>query len=84
MRCFYERLCEGEYFRCNAEWIQANGKRLILGFGCVLIAAIQVVGSACGDRTPEIQRSNLFDLNAKYADVVTEEDAIEKLEAGWV
>jgi hypothetical protein len=42
-----------------------------------------VVGSACGDRTPEIQRSNLFDLNAKYADVVSEEEAIEKLKAGW-
>ncbi|CZR58244.1 uncharacterized protein PAC_08135 [Phialocephala subalpina] len=42
-----------------------------------------VVGEACGDRTPEIQRSNLFDLNAKYADVVPEAEAIEKLKAGW-
>lgn len=42
-----------------------------------------VVGSACGDRSPEIQRSNLFDLNAKYADVVTEDEAVEKLKAGW-
>lgn len=44
---------------------------------------IQVVGSACGDRSAEIQRSNLFDLNAKYADVVTEQEAVEKLMAGW-
>ena len=43
-----------------------------------------MVGPACGDRTPEIQRSNLFDLNAKYADVVSEEEAVEKLKAGWV
>jgi len=42
-----------------------------------------VVGVACGDRTPEIQNSNLFDLNAKYADVVSEEAAVEKLRAGW-
>ncbi|KAE8441651.1 hypothetical protein EG329_004572 [Mollisiaceae sp. DMI_Dod_QoI] len=42
-----------------------------------------VVGEACGDRTPEIQRSNLFDLNAKYADVVLEAEAVEKLKAGW-
>jgi hypothetical protein len=41
------------------------------------------VGSACGDRTPEIQKANLFDLNAKYADVVAEEEAIERLIAGW-
>ncbi|KAL2828675.1 Isochorismatase-like protein [Aspergillus cavernicola] len=42
-----------------------------------------VVGSACGDRTPEIHNSNLFDLDAKYADVVSEEEAIEKLRKGW-
>lgn len=45
---------------------------------------MQVVGSACGDRSVEIQKSNLFDLNAKYADVVSEEEAVEKLKAGWV
>lgn len=44
-----------------------------------------VVGSACGDRSEEIQRANLFDLNAKYADVVGEEDALGKMRelAGW-
>ncbi|KAL3473156.1 Isochorismatase-like protein [Aspergillus californicus] len=42
-----------------------------------------VVGSACGDRTPEIQNANLFDLDAKYADVVSEEEALEKLSSGW-
>ncbi|KAG9247011.1 N-carbamoylsarcosine amidase [Calycina marina] len=42
-----------------------------------------VVGSACGDRTPEIQRSNLFDMNAKYADVVSEAEAVEKLAIKW-
>ncbi|OQV04032.1 hypothetical protein CLAIMM_08983 [Cladophialophora immunda] len=42
-----------------------------------------VVGSACGDRTPEIQSANLFDLDAKYADVVEEGDAIQHLKAGW-
>ncbi len=44
-----------------------------------------VVGTACGDRSPQIQNSNLFDLNAKYADVVSEEDALAKMKelAGW-
>ncbi|GAA5864783.1 hypothetical protein JCM1840_004900 [Sporobolomyces johnsonii] len=43
----------------------------------------QVVGSACGDRTAEIQNANLFDLDAKYADVVEEAEAVEKLRQGW-
>lgn len=29
-----------------------------------------VPADACGDRTPEVHRANLFDLDAKYADVV--------------
>ncbi len=43
----------------------------------------QVVGEACGDRSEQIQNSNLFDLDAKYADVVTETAAIEKLSHRW-
>ena len=43
----------------------------------------QVVGNACGDRSDEIQAGNLFDLNAKYADVVSEEDAIAHLSQKW-
>lgn len=39
----------------------------------------QVVGEACGDRTPEIHNANLFDLNAKYADVVTEAEALQQI-----
>ncbi|KAL5342100.1 Isochorismatase-like protein [Aspergillus crustosus] len=42
-----------------------------------------VVGAACGDRSPEIQNANLFDLDAKYADVVSEEDAVSRLSSGW-
>ena len=42
-----------------------------------------VVPSACGDRTVEIHNANIFDLNAKYADAVSEAEAVEKLEAGW-
>ena len=44
-----------------------------------------VVGSGCGDRSKEIQNSNLFDLNAKYADVVSEQAALEKMSelGGW-
>ena len=44
-----------------------------------------VVGTACGDRSEQIQNSNLFDLNAKYADVVSEEEALAKMRelGGW-
>lgn len=60
--------------------------------GCVRATALDamqngfrpmVVGSACGDRTAEIQNANLFDLNSKYADVVSEETAVKQLEHGW-
>ncbi|KAK7943885.1 uncharacterized protein PG986_012998, partial [Apiospora aurea] len=60
--------------------------------GCVRASALDamqngfrpmVVGTACGDRSEEIQSANLFDLSAKYADVVSEEEAIEHLQAGW-
>ncbi|KAF2704319.1 N-carbamoylsarcosine amidase [Pleomassaria siparia CBS 279.74] len=42
-----------------------------------------VVAEACGDRTPAVHDANLFDINAKMADVVSESEAIEKLKAGW-
>ncbi len=47
--------------------------------GCVRATALDacqhgfvplVVSDACGDRDPEVHRVNLFDLDAKYADVV--------------
>ncbi|KAK0709293.1 Isochorismatase-like protein [Lasiosphaeria miniovina] len=47
------------------------------GFRPMLVAA------ACGDRTPEIQQANLFDLDSKYADVVDEDEALARLSAGW-
>jgi maleamate amidohydrolase len=38
-----------------------------------------VVGEACGDRDERPHEANLFDMNAKYADVVTEKETIEYL-----
>ncbi len=35
-----------------------------------------VIADACGDRHAAPHDANLFDMNAKYADVVSEEDAI--------
>jgi len=32
---------------------------------------------ACGDRNEDIQKANLFDLQAKYTDVVSETDALK-------
>lgn len=38
-----------------------------------------VVADACADRTEELHRNNLADLDAKYADVVKLEDALDHL-----
>ena len=35
-----------------------------------------VIAEACGDRHPAPHEANLFDINAKYADVVSETEAI--------
>ena len=35
-----------------------------------------VIAEACGDRHPAPHEANLFDMNAKYADVVSETEAI--------
>ena len=40
-----------------------------------------VVAEACGDRHPGPHEANLFDMNAKYADVVSEHDAVAFLQA---
>ena len=42
-----------------------------------------MVAEACGDRSPAIHDANMFDMNAKMADVVHEDEAVEKLKAGW-
>ena len=39
-----------------------------------------VVADACGDRHEDPHNANLFDMNAKYADVVSEADVISYLE----
>ncbi len=41
-----------------------------------------VAADACGDRTPEVHDANLFDLGAKYADVVTVDEVLTRL-GGW-
>lgn len=40
-----------------------------------------VVREACGDRHPAPHEANLFDMNAKYADVVSEDEIIDHLRA---
>ena len=41
-----------------------------------------VVRDACGDRHPAPHEANLFDMNAKYADVVDEAEAVAYLQEG--
>ncbi|MFI7542156.1 isochorismatase family protein [Actinoplanes sp. NPDC049599] len=40
-----------------------------------------VVADACGDRTPEAHNANLYDLGAKYADITTVAEAVERISA---
>ena len=56
--------------------------------GCVRASAVDamqygfvpiVVADAVGDRDPRPHEANLFDLQAKYAEVVSEDDALEYL-----
>ena len=35
-----------------------------------------VVADACGDRTTAVHDANRFDLEAKYADVITTDEAV--------
>jgi maleamate amidohydrolase len=58
--------------------------------GCVRASALDalqhgfapfVVREACGDRHPAPHEANLFDLQAKYAEVISEAEAIGKLQA---
>ncbi|GAA5896365.1 hypothetical protein JCM5296_002712 [Sporobolomyces johnsonii] len=47
------------------------------GVDTVVVCGVSTSGTA------EIQNANLFDLDAKYADVVEEAEAVEKLRQGW-
>ncbi len=56
--------------------------------GCVRASALDALQSgftpflvreACGDRDPRVQDANLFDLQAKYAEVVDESFAIDQI-----
>ncbi|WP_420638447.1 isochorismatase family protein [Candidatus Poriferisocius sp.] len=56
--------------------------------GCVRATAVDacqngfipiVIRDACGDRDPSVHDANLFDLDAKYADVVSEQEALNHL-----
>jgi maleamate amidohydrolase len=58
--------------------------------GCVRASALDalqhgfapfVIRDACGDRHPAPHQANLFDLQAKYAEVVSEADALGLMEA---
>lgn len=66
---------------------------VVVGFttsGCVRASAVDsvsgnfrtvVVPEACGDRDPKAHEANLYDLDAKYADLVSLETALDMLDA---
>jgi maleamate amidohydrolase len=39
-----------------------------------------VVREGVGDRHPDVQEANLYDMNAKYADVISEAEATAYLQ----
>lgn len=60
--------------------------------GCVRASALDtiqsgfiplVVEDACGDRDATVHNANMFDLQAKYADLVSTDQVVEKLMSGW-
>jgi len=60
--------------------------------GCVRASALDtlqngfiplVVEDACGDRDEGVHKANIFDLGAKYADIVTTDDIVSKIRSGW-
>ena len=60
--------------------------------GCVRASALDtiqngfiplVVEDACGDRDQDVHDANIFDLGAKYAEIVTTDDVLRQLSAGW-
>lgn len=74
-------------------WLKARGvdSVVVTGLttsGCVRATAVDglqnnyrvlVPREACGDRDEQAHESNLYDLNAKYADVVSLEDVLASL-----
>ena len=75
------------------EWLKARGvdSVVVTGLttsGCVRATAVDglqnnykvlVPREACGDRDPEAHNANLYDMNAKYADVVSLEMVLNLL-----
>jgi len=75
------------------EWLKARGvdSVVVTGLttsGCVRATAVDglqnnykvlVPREACGDRDPEAHNANLYDMNAKYADVVSLETVLNLL-----
>ncbi|XVV16927.1 isochorismatase family protein [Actinoplanes sp. CA-131856] len=76
-----------------AAWLASHGvDTLVIGgfstSGCVRASALDalqngfrpmVVREACADRDPGPHESNLFDLDAKYADVIPLDEAVREL-----
>lgn len=61
--------------------------------GCVRASALDtlqhgfiplVVEDACGDRDAEVHKANIFDLGAKYADIVSTDEIISRAQSGWI
>lgn len=60
--------------------------------GCVRASALDtiqngfiplVVEDACGDRDQAVHDANIFDLGAKYAEIVSTESVLKQVSSGW-
>ena len=65
------------------DWSKWNNllpvKLIRLGVRYQLLVKQEVLRDAVGDRSPEAHEANLFDIDAKYGDVVSSRDAMQYL-----
>ncbi len=75
------RDCHGR----GVQRLEADGEWISLPRIAVywMLIVYQVVQEACGGRSLLIQQQNLFDIDMLIGDVVNEDEAKERLEAGW-
>lgn len=84
---FFETNLKAQMLECGVDTVFVTG---FTTSGCVRASAVDslssnfrtvVVRDGCGDRDPPAHDANLYDLEAKYADVVSLEEALTLLDA---
>jgi len=86
-QCFFDTDLDQQLSALGVDSLVVTG---LTTSGCVRASAVDalqnnyqvvVAEEAVGDRNPEAHRANLFDLNAKYADVMPVAQVLSQLTA---